>query len=435
MNILVTAIAFLVILGVLVFVHELGHFIAAKSAGVYVETFSIGMGPKLLKKQWGDTEYCLSAIPLGGYVKLKGENPDEVSSNDPDNMMNKSIPRRFSIFIAGPVMNIVLAVILVSLVFYIGIQVPKYMEEPPIIGWIEEGSPAEANGLRIGDEILMVGGESMKTWEQTILYIASTGGKSLEIEVDRDGIQHMVTIVPDVDNSIGAGDIGIGPVMKATVGGIVKGYPADEAGLQAGDEIVAIDGAPIVHWIQMSRLVNASPEKTLRLTVLRDGQELEIDVTPRREEDGKGYLGIQSQQQTVLKKYGVIESISRGTARCWELTTMTIDLLKRLVTLKASAKTVGGPIMIAQMSGQVVREGLSESLSFMGLISLSLGIFNLLPIPILDGGHIFLLIVEILYRRPLKMKEREFAQKIGLLIIIPLMIFVFYNDIMRIVGW
>jgi regulator of sigma E protease len=169
--------------------------------------------------------------------------------------------------------------------------------------------------------------------------------------------------------------------------------------------------------------------------VLRDGQHIEIDVTPQQEEDGRGYLGIQSQQQTVLKKYGVGESISRGVARCWELTTMTFDLLKRLVTLRASTKTVGGPIMIAQMSGQVVQEGISESLNFMGLISLSLGIFNLLPIPILDGGHIFLLLVEILYRRPLKMKEREFAQKIGLLIIIPLFLFVFYNDIMRIVGW
>ncbi len=182
-------------------------------------------------------------------------------------------------------------------------------------------------------------------------------------------------------------------------------------------------------------MINAHPEEELDLVVLRDGQPVQLKVTPRLEQDGKGYVGIQSQQQTVLKKYGIVESISRGIARCWELTTMTLDLLKRLVTLKASTKTVGGPIMIAQMSGQVVREGLSESLSFMGLISLSLGIFNLLPIPILDGGHIFLLLVEILYRRPLRLKEREIAQKIGLLILIPLMIFVFYNDIMRIVGW
>ncbi len=433
---MITIISFLVILGILVFVHELGHFIAAKSAGVCVETFSIGMGPKLLKKQWGDTEYCLSAIPLGGYVKLKGENPDDAASaDDPDNMMNKSIPRRFSIFLAGPVMNIVLAVILVSLVFYIGMQVPKYLEEPPVIGWVEEDSPAEAAGLRIGDKILTVGGEAMNTWEQALLYVASTGGKTLDIDIERNGIRQTVTIVPDVDNSIGAGEIGIGPEMKALIGGVIQGYPADEAGLAIGDEIIAIDGTPIQHWIQMSRIVHDSAGKTLHITILRAGRELELDVTPRQEDDERGYLGIQSQQQTVLKKYGVVESFSKGIARCWELTAMTVDLLKRLVTLKASAKTVGGPIMIAQMSGQVVREGLSESLSFMGLISLSLGIFNLLPIPILDGGHIFLLLVEILYRRPLRMKEREFAQKIGLLIILPLMVFVFYNDIMRIVGW
>ncbi len=196
---MITLISFLVILSILVFVHELGHFLAAKSAGVYVETFSIGMGPKFLKKKWGDTEYCLSAIPLGGYVKLKGENPDEEdSADDPDNMMNKSIPRRFSIFFAGPVMNIVLAMILVSLVFYLGIQVPKYMEEPPVIGWIEEDSPADFSGLRVGDEIVMVGGETMNTWEQALLYIASTGAKSLDIEIERGGLRQTVTIVNDL---------------------------------------------------------------------------------------------------------------------------------------------------------------------------------------------------------------------------------------------
>ena len=432
---MITLISFLVILSILVFVHEFGHFIVAKSAGVYVETFSIGMGPKFLKKQWGDTEYCLSAIPLGGYVKLKGENPDEEgSADDADNMMNKSVPWRFSIFLAGPVMNIVLAVILMSLVYYIGIQVPKYMEESPVIGWIEADSPAETSGLQVGDEIVTVGGENMNTWEQALLYIALTGGKSLDIDIERGGLRQTITVVPDVENSIGAGVIGIGPPMKALIGGVLPGYPAEDAGLETGDEIIAIDGKSIHHWIQMSAIIHDSADTTVRLTVLRDDEKIEIDVTPRLENE-RGYLGIQSQQQTVIKKYGAIESISKGIARCWELTTMTVDLLKRLVTLKASPKTVGGPIMIAQMSGQVVREGLSKSLSFMGLISLSLGIFNLLPIPILDGGQIFLLLVEILYRRPLKMKEREFAQKIGLLIIIPLMLFVFYNDIMRIVGW
>jgi regulator of sigma E protease len=223
-------------------------------------------------------------------------------------------------------------------------------------------------------------------------------------------------------------------VIKPVIGGFTPpGYPAEKAGLQIGDQIIAIDGTQIMHWFQLVRIVSAHPDEELQITVLRDGKEIDFAITPK-DQDGDGKLGIELQQQTVLKKHGVLESISLGIKRSWELTTLTIDLLKRLVTRRASVKTVGGPIMIAQMSGQVVREGIAESLSFMGLVSLSLGIFNLLPIPILDGGHIFLLLVEILYRRPLRMREREIAQKIGLLILIPLMLFVFYNDIARVLG-
>lgn len=430
----ITILSFLVILGILVFVHEFGHFVAAKLAGVYVETFSIGMGPKLLKYTWRKTVYCLSAIPLGGYVKMKGENPDEEPTGAADELMSKSMPARFSIFVAGPLMNLLLAILLLSLVFYIGIQIPKYIEEPPVIGWIDADSPAEKSGLQTGDLILKIGGQPMQTWEQALLLVGSTGKKPLDIEVNRKGESKTFTIVPAVDNSLGAGDLGIGPVMKPIVGGLLPGYPAEKVGLQVGDEIVAINDAPIEHWVQMARVVNAHPNEELRLTVLRNGQTLQIAITPI-EQDGKGYLGINSQQQTVLKKYGVTDSIVQGVKRSWDLTKETISMLKRLVTRKASTKTLGGPIMIAQMSGQVVREGLSESLSFMGLVSLSLGIFNLLPIPILDGGHIFLLLVELLYRRRLHMREREIAQKIGLLILLPLFVMVFYNDITRVLGW
>lgn len=414
--------------------HELGHFIAAQNAGVKVDTFSIGMGPKLVRRTWGKTEYCLSAIPLGGYVKMKGENPDEAPTGAQDELMSKSIPARFSIFIAGPAMNIILAVILVSFVFFIGIKLPRYIDEPPVIGWVDEDSPAENAGLQIGDLILSVGGEQMNTWEQTLLFIASTGGRSLDLEIERGELVKTITVVPDTDNSFGAGEIGIGPVIKPIIGGFTPpGYPAEQAGLQIGDQIVAINDTQIMHWFQLVRIVSAHPNEELQITVLRDGKEIDFAITPK-EQDGDGKLGIELQQQTVLKKYGIFESISLGIKRSWELTTLTIDLLKRLATRQASVKTVGGPIMIAQLSGQVVREGIAESLNFMGFVSLSLGIFNLLPIPILDGGHIFLLLVEILYRRPLRMREREIAQIIGLLILIPLMLFVFYNDIVRVLG-
>ncbi len=416
------------------FVHEFGHFLAAKKLGVRVETFSVGMGPKLLRHQYGETEYCLSAIPLGGYVKLKGENPYEETSGAPDELMAKPIWARFIIFFSGPGMNIVLAAVLVSAVYFIGIQMPKYLEEPPVIGWIESESPAAQSDLQVGDAILNIGGQSVATWEQALLLIASHGKKTIDLQVERDGRTHTVTVDPEMVREIGASYIGVQPEMKPVVGGLQPGFPAEEAGLQPGDEIVAIDGAPVVHWIQMANIVHAHPDEELALTIQRDSQTLNKTITPRLQGD-YGYLGITSQQQTVLKKYGIVESISRGVKRCWELTEMTFGLLRRLVTRQASAKSIGGPIMIAQMSGQIVREGLSEILNFMGLISLSLAIFNLLPIPILDGGHIFLLLVEALNRKPLSLKKRELAQKIGLLILVPIFLYVFYNDIARILGW
>ncbi len=431
---LVTIISFLVVLGILVFVHEFGHFIAAKRAGVYVETFSLGMGPKLLKKQIGDTEYCLSAIPLGGYVKMKGENPDEDTTGAADELTSKSIPARFSIFLAGPLMNVLLAIFLVSLVFYIGIQSPKYIDDPPVIGWVNEDSPAEKMGLQPGDLILTVGGKAISTWEQAMLYIASSGDKDVDIEVQRSNTSLTMTAKPELIKSLGAGYIGIQPVMKPIVGGLSKGFPAESAGIQAGDEIIAINGTKIIHWIQMADIVHAHPGEELAVTVRRGDQEIDMMITPKKQGDF-GFLGITSQQQTVLKKYGLFESLSMGIKRCWEVTTMTFDMLRRIVTWQASAKSLGGPIMIAQVSGEMARQGLSEFLNFMGIVSLSLGIFNLLPIPVLDGGHIFLLFVEFLNRKPLSMKKRELAQRIGLLILIPLFIFVFYNDIARVLGW
>ncbi len=431
---MVTIISFLVVLGILVFVHEFGHFIAAKRAGVYVETFSLGMGPKLVKKRIGETEYCISAIPLGGYVKMKGENPDEEMTGAEDELTSKSILTRFSIFFAGPLMNVLLAILLVSLVFYIGIQMPQYLDEAPVIGWVNEDSPAEDMGLQPGDRILTIGGQSISTWEEGMLYIASSGDKAVDIEVERDGASLTMTAQPELIKSIGAGYIGIQPVMKPVVGGLSTGFPAEEAGIQVGDEIIGINGEKIVHWVQMANIVHAHPEEELAVTILRGDQTIDMKITPKKQGE-YGLLGITSKQQTVLKKYGILESFSKGIKRCWEITTMTFDMLRRIVTWQASAKSIGGPIMIAQVSGEMARQGFSEFLNFMGIVSLSLGIFNLLPIPVLDGGHIFLLFIEFLNRKPLSMQKRELAQKIGLLILIPLFIFVFYNDIVRVLGW
>lgn len=411
------------------FVHEFGHFIAAKKAGVFVETFSLGMGPKLVKKKIGDTEYCISAVPLGGYVKMKGENPDEESSGSPDELTAKSIPARFSIFVAGPLMNALFAILLLTAAFYIGLSMPKDFGKSPVVGVLDENSPAYASGLRTGDVIRSVDGESVDVWEQVLLLIASARGDTVEMKIGRDDLSKTITIPIK-----GVEDIGIRSIIRPIVGGVQVGFPAEKAGLQAGDEIVIINGNRISYWDQLVDIVSTNPNKELQVTILREGLEIEKLITPTLHED-RGYLGISAQRFMVLEKYGLGKSFLRSIEYSWELTQMTVVFLRRLVTLKASAKTVGGPIMIAQLSGQMVRQGPSRFLEFMSAISLSLAIFNLLPIPVLDGGHIFLLGVEFLHRKPLSMKKRELVQKIGLLILIPLFLFVFYNDIARWLEW
>lgn len=421
------------------FVHEFGHFMAAKQVGVLVETFSIGMGPKLLKKKHGDTEYCLSAIPLGGYVKLKGENPDETPTGASDELMSKTIPARFAIFVSGPLMNILLAVILVSAVFFMGIQQPRYLEEPPVIEWVSSDSPAQKAGLQIGDLIRSIGGRAITTWEQAEWLISASGGKPLEIALEREKQARTVTVQPTVEKHFGIADIGIEHAWQPMVTGLVKGYPAEQAGVQAGDAIVALNGTAMPHWLKMVEFLrDYPPNQALQLSLRRNGQQIDLTLTPKIEGDRK-LLGISSERQafqpTAFRQYGLVESLERGSRKCWEITLITIDSIRGLITRQVSPKTLGGPIMIAQLTGEVVRQGVPESLLFIGFVSLSLGIVNLLPIPILDGGHIFLLLVEFLNRKPLSLKKREIAQFIGLLILIPLFIFIFYNDIARIIGW
>ena len=431
---LITILSFLFVLSILVFAHELGHFLAAKRAGVYVETFSLGMGPKVLKKTLGETEYCLSALPVGGYVKMKGENPDEPSTGAANELQSKSIAARFSIFVAGPMMNLVLAVFITSFLFYIGIDEPRYQYEPPVIGWINEDSPAEKGGLLPEDLIMSVGGKSVSTWQEAVEMIAVRGDKNVDIEIKRGSETKIVNVTPTVIKSLGVGVIGIQPVMKPIVGNLMPKFPAEKAGVQIGDEIVEINGTRIFHWEQMKIFIQKYGTQTLNVVVLRSGQRVALAITPKKQGNSV-LLGIESEKLTVLKKYGLGDSIVKGVVECRNMVIKTIGLVKGIFVQEVSVKTLGGPIMIGQMAGEMIRMGFREFVNFIGMVSLSLGIFNLLPIPILDGGHIFLLFFELLNRKPLSMQRRELAQKIGLLILLPLIVFVFYNDIARLLGW
>jgi regulator of sigma E protease len=428
--------ATLFVLGVLIFFHELGHFLMAKHIGIRVEKFSLGFGPKLVGIKRGETEYLISAFPLGGYVKLAGENPDEEVKGEPWEFASRSVWERIRVVICGPITNIMLAYILITLVFSLGRQIPRFYTEAPVIGWVDEGSAADKAGLQLGDRILNIDRQPMENWEDVYLFIkmAATPSHTFKLLVDRGGRRLNIRLTPEAEESKELGGLGFAHYMAPEVGQLTPGFPAEEAGLQVGDIITHIDNEPISHWLELSQIIHNRPEQELKLTVNRQGSTLTIPITPRLQEpSGIGLIGIAPPQPVALKRYGPVEAVRHGYQEVNELFGLTIEFLWRVLSGRASTKSIGGPIAIAQIAGEAAASGIADLFWVMGFISLQLGILNLLPIPILDGGLILFLLIEAVLRRPISLKKRELAQQIGLALIILLMIFAFYNDIMRLI--
>ncbi len=427
-----TLVYFLIVIGILVFVHEFGHFITAKRAGVRVEKFSLGMGPKVVGKKVGDTEYVLSALPLGGYVKMAGENPDEEPTGAPDEFQSKTVWQRAKIAATGPLTNIVLAFLIMPFVFMIGASIPAYLEEPAKVGWIMEGSAGEKAGFRQGDLIEEIKGRDVDTWTKALSIIAANPSSPLDVVVLRAGQKTSLSLVPDTDKKSGTGDAGLLPAMPAGIKEVTPGMPAQKAGIHAGDVIVSVDGAPIEHWIQFSTIIRKGIGQELTLVVRRGGADVTVKVSPVKNESlGYGVIGVVNEVRMIKQRYGPLESIGRGFKRTLDMFSLTVDILKQLVTLKLSIKSMGGPISIAQMSGQAAQSGLADFLAFMSFISLQLGILNLLPIPILDGGLLVFLAIEALRKKPLSRKVMEVAQGFGLVLLLTLIVVISYNDVMR----
>jgi regulator of sigma E protease len=498
---LITIISFTVVVGILIFVHEFGHFIVAKATGVEVEKFSLGFGPKLIGFRRGETQYMISAIPLGGYVKLKGENPDETLTNDPKEFGSRSVGVRFAIVGAGPFMNFLLAFVLMPLVYIIGIQVNAFLEREPVVGWVADNSSAMMAGIQVGDHILTVNGEEVKNWEDFYALNQTKLGEYVKIEIARNNSikEKMITPHPDDLNIAG---MGLFHKMDAQVGGIFNDSPAEEAGLKPGDLIKEIGDTKITHWIQMSEVIKKHPgeevtfkiereSKTLtckikpvavinkieaksaadlaglkvedtiltindkdvsywkkvllnkkftkgdkfNIVVSRDGEQLTTTVISQETQDIGirivGKVGIIQYEDTVLKKFGILASLREGFKKNIELTGKVFWALKKLFTFKLSIKTLGGPIIIAKMTGTAAKSGLSYLLIFTAFLSLNLSIINLFPIPILDGGHMLFLLIELIMRKPLEAKKMEIAQRIGIVLLILLFLTITYNDIMR----
>jgi len=427
-----TIVVFLLVLGFLVFIHELGHFLLAKRAGVRVEAFAFGFGPRLVGWKRGDTDYRICPIPLGGYVKMLGEDPAEEGADQKDSYARKPVWARVKIVVAGPLMNLALPFLLMPVVYMIGIQEPAYLDQPAVVGWVDEGSPAQQAGFQLGDTILRIRNEEVPDWETAKILFASNPEKLLSVVVRRGGEERTLEIRPSADGHRG-GFTGLEHVIPPVVGALSPDMPAERAGIQPGDRILSIDGAPIREWAQLSSVIRGRPGEPLAMEIGRGTETLSLTVTPVLDEETEGGLvGIAPEEAVALKRYGPWDAVKNGFEHIGKSFLLTFYVLGKLITGDLSIKTLGGPILIAKMTGDAARVGLSNLLSFIAFLSLQLGILNLLPIPVLDGGHVVFLTLEAIRRKPVNLKVREVAQQVGFFVLLGFILVISYNDIMRV---
>ncbi|HSK11201.1 MAG TPA: RIP metalloprotease RseP [Vicinamibacterales bacterium] len=428
---LTTIVAFVFVLGVLIFVHELGHFVAARRIGVRVITFSLGFGPKILSFRRGDTEYAVSAIPLGGYVKMAGESPDDPRSGKADEFLSKSKWQRFQVLIMGPAMNILLAVVLMWVVLMQGAQVPAYIDEAPVIGSVAAGSPAERSGIERGDRIVRVGGRQVATWEDLVIAIGTKPGRDVPVELVRDGRTLTVEVTPDTQGRYEVGDIGVFPNVHPRVLAVSSGDPAHKAGVMPGDVVLAVNGEPMTLSQQLSNAIARHANEPITMTVRRGEAVQDIRVTPVQRGD-KGLIGISIGEEVKTIDPGPLEALEMSLQRNYEFSGLIFRTLGGLLTRETSPRQLMGPVAIAQLSGEYAAAGIIALLSLMASISLNLGILNLLPIPVLDGGHIFIMAIEGLARRDFSARMKEQMLLAGFVLLMLLMVTVIYNDLTRI---
>ena len=440
---LITLLAFAFVLGVLIFVHELGHFLAAKRVGIRVLKFQLGFNPTILSVKRGDTEYSLGALPFGGYVKMAGDSPEDVERDEhgnvvirPDEFLSKSKWERFQVLIMGPTMNLLLAFFVTAFVLYRGAEVPAYQDLPPVVGTVAPGSPASTSDLQPGDRILSVAGRDVDTWEQFFIAIGSRPNRETSLTIQRSGreMERVVTpIVPPGRSRFEIGDIGVLPNVHPHLRSISPGEPGERAGLKVGDVIVAVDGQPITFDTQFRDAIAKHPEQPIRITILRDGVEQNITVTPARHGD-IGWLGVGPVDESKSLKPGPLQALVMSAQRNVESAGLIFQTVWGLITRETSPKQLMGPVAIAQLSGESAQLGWIPLLSLMAAISLNLGLLNLLPIPILDGGHIFIMALEGVARRDFSTRVKEKMLLAGFVVLMMLMVTVIYNDLARI-SW
>jgi regulator of sigma E protease len=432
-DLIVTILSVSVVLGIMVLVHEWGHFIVAKAFGVRVEIFSIGFGPRLWGRKSGDTDYRISGLPLGGYVKMAGDNPLEERKGDPDEFLSKPRWQRALIAIAGPAMNIILSIVLIAGIYMRGSKEPAYLDQPMVLAGVLPDSTAQKAGLAPGDRVVKINKVSNPTWDRAIAELESTlPGRSISLVVDRNGKEVPVTVPigQSLEDMFGY------PANRLLIGSVTPGMPAERSGIRPGDEVLKVNGNPLASGSEFPSLVERSQGRPMDLEIRRGDSALHIEVRPQQVGVKNGVtqwlIGVGLQPGELVERrlpFGaaIAESIVTNASDARKVTFVVIELFRGNISLKQ----LQGPLGIARASGEAARQGAVELFKLMAMIGVNLAILNLLPIPPLDGGHILLLFIEGSIRRDLSIRVKERFVTVSMVFLLLVFAIVMYNDVLK----
>ena len=426
-----------IVLGIMIFVHEWGHFIAAKLCGVRVDVFSLGFGPRLFGAKRGDTDYRFSALPFGGYVRMAGDNPTEERTGADYEYLSKSRMQRVFIAVAGPAMNVLLAFLIFwGIYWFVGMPFESDLRQPADVIAMPANPPI-VSGVEAGDRIVAINGQKTPSWEKVLGQMSKVKpGGDVSITVVRGGSQQTFSVV--IPKKAISSDSLLGyPELAPVVDDVAIGFPADRVGLKTGDVIVAIDGKPVATWYQLVDAVHSSDGRPIEFTVKRDGKELSMTITPVQgmSPDGRSLwqIGVSPKTQEGFEPEGPVASAKDAGLETYLNMRQIVQVIGGLFNGKVSIRELQGVVGIARVSGQAAQRGPMTLLGLMAVISLNLGLLNLLPIPVLDGGHVLLLAVEGLLRRDLSVAVKERFVQVGLVFLLGIFAFVMYSDILKLI--